>query len=188
MAGSTVAGEAAYLEKAIGRYSSEVAATARAGLRKLRARFPGARLVVYERRQSLPIGFAPAQGGSAVFSLVLYPRWVRFFFLEGVGIEDPEGRLEGSGSQVRSIRVDERAMVLDEPYVRRLMARALTLAGANLKSGTSQVVIKSKIATSQSPGSTTSRNQPPIKRLQPSAAGATVSRRKRWADQRPKDH
>lgn len=177
VAGLTVAGEEAYLEKAIGRYSSEVAATARAGLRKLRARFPGARLVVYERRQSLPIGFAPAQGGSAVFSLVLYPRWVRFFFLEGVAIEDPEGRLEGSGSQVRSIRVDERALVLDDPYVRRLMARALTLAGANLKSGTSQVVIKSKIATSRSPGSTTLRNQPPNKRLQLSAAGATVSRR-----------
>jgi hypothetical protein len=35
-----VAGEESYLEKAIDRHSPEVAATARAGLRKLRARFP----------------------------------------------------------------------------------------------------------------------------------------------------
>ena len=98
--------EAAYLEKAIGRYAPEVAATARAGLRKLRKQFPGARQLVYDRRQSLPIGFAPARSGSPIFSLVLYPRWVRFFFLEGVAIEDPEGRLDGTGNQVRSIRLD----------------------------------------------------------------------------------
>jgi hypothetical protein len=134
-----VAGEAAYLDKAIGRYSPEVAATARAGLTKLRARCPGARLV-YERRQSLPIGFAPSERGSPVFSLALCPRWVRFFFLEGVAIDDPEGRLEGTGNQVRSIRVDERAAILDDPYIRRLMAQALKVAGADLKTGSGQVV------------------------------------------------
>jgi hypothetical protein len=142
-----VAGEQAYLDKAIGRYSAEVAATARAGLKTLRARFPGARLMVYERRQSLPIGFAPAERGAAVFSLVLYPRWVRFFFLEGVAIDDPEGRLEGTGSQVRSIRVDARAAILDDPYIRGLMAQALKVAGANLKTGRGQVVLRSKMAT-----------------------------------------
>lgn len=137
--------EAAYLEKAIGRYSPEVAATATAGLKKLRARFPGARQLVYERRQSLPIGFAPAEHGSAVFSLVLYPRWVRFFFLEGVAVDDPEHRLEGSGSQVRSIRVDERAAIFDDPYIRRLIAQALKVAGVDLVTGTGQVLLKSRI-------------------------------------------
>ena len=77
--------------------------------------FPGARQLVYDRRQSLPIGFAPAERGSPIFSLVLYPRWVRFFFLEGVAIDDPEGRLEGAGSQFRSIRLDDRAAILDDP-------------------------------------------------------------------------
>lgn len=171
-----MAGEEAYLENAISRYSPEVAATARAGLKNLRARFPGARLVVYDRRQSLPIGFAPAERGSAAFSLVLYPRWVRFFFLEGVAIDDPEGRLEGTGSQVRSIRVDERAAILDDPYIRGLMAQALKLAGANLETGRGRVVIKSRVATS--PGSSLeSQTQPPNKRLQPSAARAIKSRR-----------
>jgi hypothetical protein len=141
-----MAAEEAYLDKAIGRYSPEVAATARAGLKKLRARFPGARQLVYERRQSLAIGFAPAERGLPVISLVLYPRWVRFFFLEGVAIDDPEGRLEGTGSQVRSIRVDARAAILDDPYIRGLMAQALKVAGADLKTGSGQVVLKSKIA------------------------------------------
>ena len=138
--------EAAYLEKAIGRYAPEVAATARAGLKKLRKQFPGARQLVYDRRQSLPIGFAPAGRGSPIFSLVLYPRWVRFFFLEGVAIDDPDGRLEGTGSQVRSIRLDERAAILDDPYIRGLMAQALKVAGADLKKGRGQIVLKTTIA------------------------------------------
>ena len=141
-----MAAEDAYLDRAIGRYSPEVASTARAALKKLRARFPGARRLVYERRQSLPIGFAPAGRGSAVFSLVLYPRWVRFFFLEGAALEDPEGRLEGSGNQVRSIRVDERAAILDDPYIFGLMRQALEAAGADLKKGRGEVALKSKIA------------------------------------------
>jgi hypothetical protein len=141
-----VAREEAYLDRAIGRYSSAVASTARAGLKKLRARFPGARQLVYERRQSLPIGFAPAERGPAVFSLVLYPRWVRFFFLEGVAIDDPQGRLEGAGNQVRSIRVDEGATVLDDPYICGLIAQALKVAGANLQTGRGEVVLKSTIA------------------------------------------
>ena len=141
-----MAGEEAYLDKAIGRYSPEVAATARAGLKKLRARFPGARQLVYERRQSLPIGFAPASGGAAVFSLVLYPRWVRFFFLEGVAIDDPEGRLEGAGNKVRSILVSTGAAILDDPYIRGLMAQAVKVARADLKAGDGQVVLKSKLA------------------------------------------
>src|SRR5581483_554543 len=137
--------EEAYLEKAISRYPPEVASAARAGLKKLRARFPGARQLVFDRRQSLPIGFAPAERGSAIFSLVLYPRWVRFFFLEGIALDDPERRLEGDGKQVRSIKVDERAAILDDPYIKELMAQALKLSGADLKKGKSQVILKSKI-------------------------------------------
>ena len=140
-----MAGESAYLERAIRRYPPEVAATARASLKKLRARFPGARQLVYERRGSLPIGFAPADRGSAVFSLVLYPRWVRFFFLEGAAIDDPEGRLEGTGNQVRSIRVDKKGAVLDDPYIRHLMAEALRAAGADLRTGSGRVELKSKL-------------------------------------------
>jgi hypothetical protein len=133
-----------YLEKAIARYSAEVAAIARAGLKKMRARYPGARVLVYDRRQSLPIGFAPVEG-STVFSIVLYPRWVRFFFLEGAALEDPQKRLEGVGNQVRSIRLDEGAKVLDDPYIRGLMAEALKVSVKDLKKGSGEVVLKSTV-------------------------------------------
>jgi hypothetical protein len=144
--GPELAGEAAYLEKAVSRYSPEVAATARAGLKKIRALYPGARQLVFERRQSLAIGLAPAERGAPVFSLVLYPRWVRFFFLEGVALDDPEGRLEGDGNQVRSIRLDQNAELLDDGYIRGLMKQALREAGADLKKGSSEIVLKATIA------------------------------------------
>jgi hypothetical protein len=137
---------AAYLDGAIDRYAPEVAATARAALKTLRARFPGARLMVYERRRQLPIGLAPAGRGGAVFSVVLYPRWVRFFFLEGVALDDPEGRLEGDGHQVRSVRLDDHAAVLDDPYIMDLMTQAVEVAGVDLTAGDGQVVLKSTIA------------------------------------------
>jgi hypothetical protein len=133
------------LERAILRYPPDVAATARIALKRLKIRFPGARLLVYERRQSLPIGIAPANG-SPVFSVVLYPRWVRFFFLEGVALDDPEQRLEGSGSQVRSIRLDPAAAIIDDTYIRALMKQALRFAGADMKTGPGDVVWKSRLA------------------------------------------
>jgi hypothetical protein len=139
----TVSPEEAYLQNAIGRYSPEVASTARAALKKLRKRFPGARQMVYDRRPSLPIGFAPTDTGSAIFSIVLYARWVRFFLLEGAVLDDPQGRLEGSGSQVRSLRLDPNADILDDPYIEALMAQALREAGADLTTGKGQVVLKS---------------------------------------------
>ena len=146
--------EQRYLEKAVDRYSPEVRATARAALKKLRAQFPGARQMVYERRGSLPIGFAPHARGSAVFSLVLFPRWVRFFFLEGIALDDPDHRLEGNGKQVRSLRVDDEATIFDDPYICGLVAQALKVAGADLKTGRGRVELRSRFEPSsrRSPG------------------------------------
>ena len=112
----------------------------------MRAQFPGARQLVFERRQNLPIGFAPSEKGSAVFSIVVYPRWVRFFFLEGVALDDPEGRLEGNGNQVRSIRLDDSAAILDDPYVRSLMKQAVKVAGVDLKNGSGRIELRSTLA------------------------------------------
>ena len=140
-----MSGDAAYLETAIDRHSPDVAATARAALKALRARFPGARQLVYERRGILGIGFAPSERGNPVFSIVLYPRWVRFFFFEGVALDDPEGRLEGSGNQMRTIRVDAHAAILDDAYIRGLMKQALKVAGADLTTGRGEIVLRSTI-------------------------------------------
>ena len=138
--------EETYLQKAIDGYPPAVAASARAALTTLRKRYPGARQLVFERRQLLGIGFAPAGRGTPVFSVVLYPRWVRFFFFEGVALDDPEGRLEGSGNQIRSIRLDDAATALDDPYVRGLMVQSVKVAGVSLKSGLGEVVLRATLA------------------------------------------
>jgi len=140
-----MAGEARYLDTAIDRYSPDVAGIARAALKKMRTRYPGTRILVFERRGSLPIGFAPAERGSPVFSVVLYPRWVRFFFLEGIALDDPQGRLEGGGNQVRSLRLDAGAAMLDDPYIRGLITQAVKMAGVDLKSGRGQIVLKTTL-------------------------------------------
>ena len=58
-------------------------------------------------------------------------------------IDDPERRLEGTGNQVRSIRLDSGAAILDDRYIRGLMAQALEVAGADLKTGRGGIVLKS---------------------------------------------
>jgi hypothetical protein len=141
-----VTAEETHLDTAIDRYPPAVASSARAALKKLRKHYPGARLLVFERRRLLAIGIAPSERGGPVFSVVLYPRWVRFFFFEGVALDDPDGRLEGSGNQVRSIRLDEAATALGDPYIRALMLQSVKLAGVSLKSGSGEVVLKSTLA------------------------------------------
>ncbi len=70
------------------------------------------------------IGFSVSERSSeAVLSIAVYPRWVRLFFLQGADLEDPGGRLEGSGKQVRSLTVAS-GEVLHEPEVRELIHQA----------------------------------------------------------------
>ena len=53
----------------------------------------------------------------------MYPRNGRLFFLRGAELADPAGRLEGSGSQVRSIRLMG-PEVFDDPEVMALLDAA----------------------------------------------------------------
>ena len=41
--------------------------------------------------------------------------------------------------------MDANAAILDDPYIRGLMVQALKVAGADLKKGSGQVVLKSKM-------------------------------------------
>src|SRR5262249_32685000 len=53
------------------------------------------------------------------------------FFLQGVKLADPAGLLKGSGKQMRSIVLED-AAVLDKPAVRTLIAQGLDLSGKTL--------------------------------------------------------
>ncbi|MBI3403484.1 MAG: DUF1801 domain-containing protein [Acidobacteria bacterium] len=127
---------AQHLKSAIAKYSPEVAAMGRAVLKKMRARIPGAVEMVYDNYNGLVVGFSPTERPSdAVFSVILFPRWVTLCFLYGAFLDDPEKILKGSGSRVRNVRLAS-ADDLDQPALRALVDQAVADAEGpmNLKS------------------------------------------------------
>lgn len=143
-------GDRERLEQFIDRFSPPVAKAARVALKQMRTRLPGAIQLVYDNYNALVIGFSSSERPSdAVFSIAVYPRWVTLFSLDGVELDDPAGRLRGSGNQVRSIRLDDRAAMLDDADVRALMTQALKLAGTTMKGGPRGRVVVRSVSTKQ---------------------------------------
>src|SRR6185295_18604762 len=119
---------ASQLREFISRFSPPIAKLTRVILRKMRERYPGATELVYDNYNALVVGFGPSERASeAIFSIAVYPRWINLFFLEGVGLPDPEGLLRGSGTIVRHITLEDET-VLDQPAVKALMAQAVKRA------------------------------------------------------------
>jgi hypothetical protein len=113
------------LEFSIGKYTPEIAGLARQALAKLRERLPGAIEFVYDNYNALAIGFGPTERPSdAVFSVVLYPRWVLLYFLRGASLPDPARRLKGGGTIGRHLVLHDVA-TLDDPQVMALMDEAI---------------------------------------------------------------
>jgi hypothetical protein len=140
------------LQSFIDKFTPQVALQAREALSKMRARLPGATLLVYDNYNALAIGFGPGERTSdAIFSLAVYPRWVSLFFLKNaLALADPGHLLKGKGKRVRHI-VLEPPGVLDSPAVEKLMAEALRLADPPLDpSQPSRLVIKSISAKQRS--------------------------------------
>ena len=109
----------------IDKYSPGVASLARALLGKMKARVPGATIMVYDNYNALAIGFGPSdRAGQAVLSLAVMPRWVTLCFLRGVGLPDPHGLLNGSGNRVRHLRLHT-PEAFDDPRVQDLIEAAL---------------------------------------------------------------
>ena len=116
---------AAQLQGLLARFSPEVRAVARGTLARMRKHVPGAVELVYDNYNGLVIGFSSTErAGDAVFSIVLYPRWVNLFFLHGATLTDPKKLLKGNGVRVRHIAL-ESATQLDTPAVRALIRQAL---------------------------------------------------------------
>lgn len=116
------------LDAFLDKFTLEVATTARNCLKKMRARLPGAVQIVYDNYNALAIGFGPSERASeAIFSIVLYPRYVTLFFLQGATLPDSKKVLQGGGKVVRHIRL-KGASDLDQPAIRELMGVALRSA------------------------------------------------------------
>ena len=128
----------------LSKYAPEIASRARAILAKMRARLPGSVELVYDNYNALVIGFGPTERASeAIFSIVLFPRWVSLAFLHGANLPDPKNLLRGSGKVARHI-VLESAEALDTPAVQILMTHALKRASKPFDPRQpSRIVIKS---------------------------------------------
>jgi hypothetical protein len=141
----------AELEGFLAKYSAEIADQMRAARSAMQARLPGAVELVYDNYNALVIGYGATERSSdAVFSLAAYPRWVNLFFFDAADLADPAGLLQGSGSSVRRITLED-AATLDSPAVRALIDEALRRAKAPLDpSAPGRLVIKS-VSTKQRP-------------------------------------
>jgi hypothetical protein len=146
-----VATPKAQLDGFIARYSPDVAKLGRAAIARMRKFLPAAHVLVYDNYNALAVGFAPGERSSAaVFSIVLYPRWVSLFLLRGAGLPDPHQRLSGSGNVVRHVVLTELA-VLDDPQILELMQQALTRSGASLQTGKRGPIVIKSISARQRP-------------------------------------
>ncbi|MDQ6800022.1 MAG: DUF1801 domain-containing protein [Acidobacteriota bacterium] len=109
----------------LAKYTPAIRSVAKAALKKMRERLPGAIELVYDNYNALVITFGPTDRVSnIVFSIALYPRWVTLFFRDGAKLRDPQKLLKGSGKTIRHI-VLQSADDLDASAVRALMTQAL---------------------------------------------------------------
>jgi len=141
----------AQLDGFIDKFTPEVALLTRKLLDKMKARVPGATIMVYDNYNALAIGFGPSdRAGKAVLSLAVMPRWVTLCFLFGAGMPDPHRLLNGSGSRVRHVRLHA-AEDFDDPRVQDLLAAALDRSEPPINPTREQQLIIKSISGKQRP-------------------------------------
>jgi hypothetical protein len=128
----------------IARFSGEIGDLADAILGEMRKLYPAAVELVYDNYNALVIGFCPTERPSeAIFSIVLYSKWVSLFFLQARGLHDPDSLLQGSGSVARHIVLPS-ADMLHFPAVRALMREAEARAKVPFNpKGARRVIVRS---------------------------------------------
>jgi hypothetical protein len=141
----------AQLDAFIDKFTPEVAALSRQLLAKMQARIPGATIMVYDNYNALAIGFGPNDRASkAVLSLAVMPRWVTLCFLYGVRLPDPHGLLNGSGNQVRHVRLHS-PEAFDDRRIQELIAAALERCEPPIDRTSEQRLIIKSISAKQRP-------------------------------------
>ena len=126
----------------LARFNPEIVKLAKTARTKLRKRLPGAIEMVYDNYNALVIGFSPTERPSdAIVSIVIFPKRVSVCVIQGKHLPDPHRVLQGDGNQVRFIRLDERAAILDTPAVRAVLSEAVAFGGERF-AGTRRLVIR----------------------------------------------
>jgi hypothetical protein len=127
----------------LARFSPEIIKLAKAARAKCRRRLPGAIEMVYDNYNALVVGYSPTERPSdAILSIVIWPKRVSVCFLQGKHLPDPQGVLMGDGNQVRFIRLDAGAAILDTRAVKALIAEAIAFGGTPF-AGRGRLIIRS---------------------------------------------
>jgi hypothetical protein len=139
------------LDRFLNAFSPEVSELARKALAKLRKRLPHAKELVYDNYNALAIGFAPTERASeGIFSIAVYPMHINFFFLQGAKLPDPDGLLQGEGSVVRHIRLEDEK-TLDRADVKAMMATAMKMAQVPFDKKTEYKLVIKSVSAKQRP-------------------------------------
>ena len=136
------------LSQFIAKFEPRHQSLIRAVRKAMRKRLPGAYELVYDNYNFFVIGYSPTERPSdMIFSIAAAANGVNLFFARGASLADPKKVLQGSGRQVRFIRVPAVA-VIELPDVKALMQAAI--AKAKPLDGDGELVIRS-VSTKQRP-------------------------------------
>ena len=131
-----------YLEF-LSAYEPGITALALAVRSLVLAEAPGAMELIYDAYNAVATGYSfTGRPSDAFVHIAAYAHWVNLGFNRGAELDDPDGVLQGSGRQVRHIRISEPAD-LRKPAVRSFVRAAIAHArrpeGNTAAAGTSVV-------------------------------------------------
>jgi hypothetical protein len=141
----------AQLDRFLDAFTPEIAAFARVALSKMRQRLPHSIELVYDNYNALACGFGPTEKTSeAIFSIAVFPKSVSLFFLQGAALPDSKSLLQGEGSVVRYIRLEDED-TLDRSDVKTMMATALKMAAVPMDKKTPYRLVIKSVSAKQRP-------------------------------------
>jgi hypothetical protein len=125
----------------LSRFPPAIVALVKKCLPKLRRAFPGCHQLVYDYAHSLVVAFGVSERGyEAIVALAIFPDRVQLYFDKS--LPDPNRRLKGAGTKVRSVTV-EAASDLDRGDINDLIKAAVKHAGVTFPKTRSTIIIKS---------------------------------------------
>jgi hypothetical protein len=135
----------------LAKYSPGVSEQLRNARAHLRAMFPRGHELVYDNYNALVFAISSTGHATEAFiSVAGYPNWVNLFFSHGADLSDPGGLLQGSGSRVRSIRLQSAEQLLEHPIQSLIAQTIASHKDALLRAGPLQTTIKAVSAKQRS--------------------------------------
>jgi hypothetical protein len=114
--------------KMLSVYGPEITALALAVRKLVMEEAAGATELLYDAYNAVAAGYSfTGRPSDACVHIAVYAKWVNLGFNRGVDLPDPRGILQGTGRQVRHIRIAVLAD-LDRPHVRKFVQAAVLRA------------------------------------------------------------